>query len=217
MVDRQQQYFQNTHAGDHICSIFKNKAEQFSTLIAFFKKGLDRNEKCIYVMDGTTREEVIHEFEKEGVNLNMYLKSKQFLLLTPAETYLKNNEFVPTLILAYWKFMEQRALDEGYPGVRICGEALWAVDHPEDQDKLMAYEAQVTEAIKQTKITALCLYDETKFEHTVLLESIHTHPGIVIYGVPAQNMYFSPFAHDAEHKLPTSAYTMIRDDLLNKN
>jgi len=46
----------NVH--DHICSIYETKEEQFSVIVPFIRIGLERGEKCIYVVNDNTAHEV---------------------------------------------------------------------------------------------------------------------------------------------------------------
>jgi len=45
--------------GTHICCIYRNKEEQLSALSSFMSLGIERNEKCLYIFDDRTKEEVV--------------------------------------------------------------------------------------------------------------------------------------------------------------
>lgn len=46
------------HANDHFALIYETQEEQFSAAIPFMRQGLERGEKCLYVADENTREDV---------------------------------------------------------------------------------------------------------------------------------------------------------------
>ncbi len=77
--------------GEHICFSYKNKEEMFSTVVSFMLQGLKGNEKCLYIADS---EESFKTF-KNISELNKYIESGQFVMLTKEEAYLKHGEFNP--------------------------------------------------------------------------------------------------------------------------
>jgi len=46
------------HHGDHCCLLYESPAEQLAATIPFFKEGLARGERCLYIADDRTVEEV---------------------------------------------------------------------------------------------------------------------------------------------------------------
>ena len=56
-------------SGDHICSIYQNRQQQFSAIIPFIKDCLLNKQKCIYVTDDCSVNDVTGEFEKYGFPL----------------------------------------------------------------------------------------------------------------------------------------------------
>lgn len=49
--------------GDHLCSFYETKAEQFQTVLRFVWKGLARHGKCLFVADGKNTTEIRGEAE----------------------------------------------------------------------------------------------------------------------------------------------------------
>jgi hypothetical protein len=127
--------------GDHVCSIYKNEEEQFAPLAIFIKKGLDNNEKCIYIVDENSKDHVVAETEKRGIDIKKYIESGQFVILTKKETYLKEGYFDPDGMIKLLKDTEKQALDNGYSGLRVTGEMTWVLEGMSGSDKLIEYEA----------------------------------------------------------------------------
>lgn len=176
--------------GLHVCSIYQNKEQQFSELLAFFKTGLENNHKCIYIVNENTKEEVTAIFEKAEIDLKKYIESGQFLFLTKKETYLKDGFFDPDEMIALLKQTEADAIKEGYAGMRITGEMTWLLDNLEDSKKLIEYEAKLNDFFPRSNSSAVCQYNENKFEPELLIDVIRTHPQLIIHGVAYENKYF---------------------------
>lgn len=179
----------NIKQGDHLCSIYQNKEQQFGLIIPFFEKGLNNNEKCIYIADDNSTDEVVAEFEKAGVAINKFIKSGKFVLLTKRETYLKNGYFDPEKMIQLLKNTEKDALNEGYSGVRGSGEMTWQIGST-GSNKLIEYEAKLNDFIPKSKLAVICQYNENRFAPEILTGVIHTHPLIILYGKLCKNLYF---------------------------
>ncbi len=203
--------------GDHVCSIYKNKEEQFNPLKVFIKKGLDNHEKCFYIVDENSKEEVISELEKRGIETKKYIDSGQLVLLTKRDTYLKEGSFEPDRMINLLKETERKALKEGYSGIRVTGEMTWVLEGVSGSEKLIEYEAKLNHFFPGSKATAICQYNENKFKKELLIEVIHTHPFLIIYGnLYGNRYYYSPASFEkGEHTLlPTDSYVLIRDDVI---
>ncbi|MFA6027363.1 MAG: MEDS domain-containing protein [Patescibacteria group bacterium] len=208
---------ENIQLGDHLCSIYKNKEEQFSTIIPFFKTGLKNNQKCIYIADENSADEVISQLEKGGIDIKKYIASKQFLILSKRETYLKEGSFDPDRMIDLLKETEKGALKEGYSGLRVTGEMTWVLEQVKGSERLIEYEAKLNDFFPDSKATAICQYNENKFEPELLAEVIHTHPFVIIYGNSYENEYYSPaeYINGAHNVFPNDSYKTIKEDIIN--
>lgn len=79
----------NIELRDHVCSIYRNKEEQFKEIIPFIKTGLEQNLKCLYIADDNSKDTVISRLKDGGIDVEKYLQTKQFLLLTKKRNVFK--------------------------------------------------------------------------------------------------------------------------------
>jgi hypothetical protein len=206
--------------GYHICSIYKNVEEQFSAVVPFIKKGLDNHQKCVYIVDENSKEDVIAELNKGGIESETYINASQLLLLTKRETYLKDGFFDPDRMIALLRETEKNALAEGFSGLRVTGEMTWVLEGVAGSDKLIEYEAKLNDFFPNSKSTAICQYNENKFKPEMLVEVIHTHPFVIIYGNLFENKYYySPrlYTQGTRIRLPVESYVMIRDEIIEQD
>lgn len=206
----------NLHLGTHLCCIYKNKDEQFSLLTKFMKIGLERNEKCLYVFDNRTKEEIIGEFKESDINLKEHLSSGQFEFVTKRESYLKDGYFEPDKMFNLLTEMKETALKEGYSGLRGTGEMTWFFSEAPGVEKLMEYESRLNEFLHNNKIFVLCQYNEKKFPPENLIDVIYTHPKIVIHDSIYKNHYYMPrdvFATRVKGDVDRKYYVDLRDNI----
>ncbi|NTV23743.1 MAG: hypothetical protein HGA85_05210 [Nanoarchaeota archaeon] len=206
----------NAELGDHFTFIFKNEKQLFSVILPFLMKGLENNEKCIYVFHDVSKERIISKLIEQKRDINEFLKSGQLTILSSRETYLKGGFFDPDRAIAMLKEIERKALDEGYGGVRITGEASWINSGNKGTERLMEYESKLRNFFPGSRTCAICQYDERAIDPGILAESIHCHPEVIFYNKRCENLYYSPnlFAPSGSSVFPVGSYELIKEDFL---
>jgi len=184
--------FERIGPGEHLCGFYSDKEEEYSIVVPFFRAGLQNKEKCIWILDESTEEEAIQAFRRMNIDLEKHLASKQFVLLSGQETYLKGGYFDPDRMVEILKQNEKRAIEEGYLGLRVSGEMTWDLRKQPGAEKLVEYEAKLNYFLPGSKTSAICLYNEKKFPPKTLLNIIYTHPRIIIHGSLYENQFYMP-------------------------
>jgi PAS domain S-box-containing protein len=203
--------------GTHIACIYKDKSEQFSIVIPFIFTGLKNNEKCIYIADENTIQEIVDAFEDSPIK--KYMNSNQLELLTREDAYLKDGSFDPDTMIELLTHLEREALKHGYSGLRVTGEMTWIFTNLPGVDRLIEYEAKLNNFFPESKSIALCQYNEKKFQPEILLDVLHTHPVLIIYDSLCENPRYLPpeeFFAQIMKKTQWSTYEKARDTILNK-
>ena len=201
---------------NHICSIYRNKDEQFSLIIPYILQGLDRDEKCIYIVDENTRAEVLDEFKKR-IGKERHSDLDNLIFMTKAEAYLKDGYFDPERMIDLLKESERIALKEGHSGMRFTGEMTWVFTKLPGVEKLFEYEAKLNYFFPGSKSKAICQYNENKFAPELLIDVIYTHPVVGLYGYLFENPhYMSPeiFLARKSGDVSRTTYENLRDDIL---
>jgi KaiC/GvpD/RAD55 family RecA-like ATPase len=204
--------------GEHLCSIYKDNEQQFSQIIPFLMDGLKSNHKCVYVIYENSKEDIILQFKNLGFDIDKYIKSKQFELLSIHDTYLKEGIFDPDRLIELITLLESNAIKDGYAGLRGTGEMSWIAADLENHKKLIEYEVKLNKFIDKRNIILLCQYVEDKFSHEVLNNIIRTHKKLIIYGKLYKNKYFyiEPMYFDEAKTLPANSYATIIDTIIEE-
>jgi hypothetical protein len=141
----------------HVCHFYKTKEELIGTLISYFHKGLRNNELCVWITSPPLSNEEAKSSLKAAVpDLEDYIAQGQMIFVPYDEWYLEEGELDCKKVMKRWIDTEQAALSQGFEGIRVTGDTLWA--KKELWSKLLAYEEFFDKAIKNKKVTALCSY-----------------------------------------------------------
>ncbi|MBE3138676.1 MAG: MEDS domain-containing protein, partial [Actinobacteria bacterium] len=176
--------------GDHLCSIYNDFEVQISYIVPYMDIGLKKNHKCIYITDENSIESIINAFRIKGTNLSAYLEKGQFVFFTSNDTYLKDGYFDPDRMISLLKATEKTALKEGFGGIRVTGEMTWILSKLPGTERFMEYENKSNEFLPGSKATAICQYNESKFDKKILIEVIKAHPKVGINGLFYNNKFY---------------------------
>jgi len=204
--------------GEHLCCIYKNKKEQLS-IIPFVLAGLKNNEKCIYILNDNTREEIVQAFKELNIDIEEYINSKQLEFLTKEDTYLKDGYFDPDRMVELLKQSEDMVIKDGYNGLRVLGEMSWGLTKLLGVEKLIEYEAKLNYFLPQGRTAVVCQYDESKFAPEILLDVIRVHPKIILYDSICENPHYIPpdeFFAWKNGETRRGIYERIRDDVIDR-
>ena len=160
--------------GSHFCYFYNNKYELLDLLVPYFQVGLKNNEFCVWI----TSEDLSHDFAKNAlkeaiIDFDDYLKKGQIEILPYSKWYLKNNEFNFEKVIEKGLNYLDRAITNGYSGLRATGDIRWI--KKKDLDRIIEYEIHVNNIIKNYKIISICTYPISRFSKIELLEIAGSH------------------------------------------
>src|SRR6185369_3859204 len=95
---------------DHFCSIYESPEEHYAVAIPFMQIGLDRGEKCMYIADDGTVDDVREAMAAEGIEVDRWIASKALVLATKQQAYLEHGSFHPDWMFTFWKEATQQAM-----------------------------------------------------------------------------------------------------------
>lgn len=211
--------FENLGLGEHLCCIYNNSEERFSVVAPFMAIGFERNEKCIYIVDESTQEEVVLALKRSSIDIDRCLRQNQCQFLTKEDAYLKDGYFDPDRMIEMLRAAEKQALKEGYGGLRVTGEMTWVFTKLPGVERLMEYEAKLNYFFPKSRSTAVCQYNENKFTPEVLMDVIRVHPTIIINGSICPNPYFVPpdeYLERMKGRVLKATYERTKADIIRR-
>lgn len=177
---------------DHICSVYETKEEQFSVIVPFIKTGLERGEKCIYVVNDNSAHEVQDAMQAGGVDTDSALKSGALNILNRQEYFLKQGSFEPDWMIQFLKEATDTAKSEGFNALRLTVEMTWFFGVDQGMERLVEFESKISILFSENDIVAICQYNRRHFTPEIILNTIHTHPTVIYGSLVCKNFYYIP-------------------------
>ncbi|MGW8395188.1 MEDS domain-containing protein [Streptomyces lydicus] len=177
-------------AGDHICALYRGRAERDRLMTPFLADGLSAGHLCLLL--GT---------EGEGRTFRDILASaapavgrggNNFQIRGPNE-YLQDGTFDGDRTLARMYAWS----DEMFPsGKRTCArfaaDMSWAqpLVQPAFVQDLVRYEMQATRWLRSHSQVGMCMYDLELFHSDLIVPLVKAHPKVWLNGMTMENPYF---------------------------
>jgi DNA-binding CsgD family transcriptional regulator len=160
--------------GAHICLFYETKDDLLDTNAAYIKAGLDSNEFCVWaISQPITAEEALGVLGRDVPDLQHRAQSGQFEILPGYDWYLKGDEFDSKKITSGWHEKLQFALDKGFDGLRISGNAFWLQSN--HWKEFCEYEQELDESLHDRPMLVLCTYSLGASRAVDLLDVARAH------------------------------------------
>jgi hypothetical protein len=162
----------------HTCLSYEFEEDLLEIESSFFMEGVRARELCLWVVPQSLGIIGAKEaLSKKIKNIDMYIRDGQFELLSHNDVYLRSGIFDPDYTATLLDKKEHDALEQGFSGLRISGDASWL---PENEwNVIINYEKNVDKLIPQKKIVALCTYPSGKFGIDKVFELCFFHDSII--------------------------------------
>ena len=160
--------------GSHMCHFYREREDLVAALVPFFVAGLNSNERCIWITaEPLNGADARLELQKAGVNVDAAIRSGALTIRDYSEWYTKAEGLTSREVAALWLAEENSALEQGYSGLRITGNASFVT--PETWPDFMDYEAIVHRAFQGRRIVSLCSYHAKRCAPSDVLEVVRRH------------------------------------------
>ena len=178
---------------DHLCLIYETHEEWRDAIIPFIMLGLSKGEKCAYIVDARTADEIRDYLLEEGVDVAATESSGQLTIIDQADAYTREGAFDPDRMIALLIEETNKALAEGYPALRVTGEMTWVLRGVPGSERLIEYEAKLNrDFFPHYPCVAICQYDRQKFDPEVIKGVVMTHPLLVRGNHIYHDFYYIP-------------------------
>ncbi len=178
---------------DHLCLIYESPQERIAAAVPFIAIGLRRGEKCIYVVDTSTADEVRSHLRDEGIDVVAAENAGQLSILHQSNAYTRGGYFDPDRMIAFLTEQTENAVSQGYPAIRVTGEMTWVLRKLPGSEKLLEYEAKLNkDFFPKYPVIAICQYDRWKFDPEIIKGVVMTHPLLIKGNRVYHNFYYVP-------------------------
>lgn len=160
--------------GTHFCQFYENRDDLASTLVPFFKAGLEQGERCLWVTSEPFEEEDARAALRASVaRLGRLEKKGQIEIIDYRKWYQRAGVLTPAEAIAGWIRREEEARADGYAGLRLTGNTFWLQEH--EWREFAEYERSVNEGFRDRRIVALCTYCLSRCGGSHVLDVVRNH------------------------------------------
>ncbi|APV45377.1 PAS domain S-box-containing protein [Dehalogenimonas formicexedens] len=164
----------NVPWGTRFCQFYQSRQDLIDTLVPYFRSGLENNEFCMWITSEPLDVAEAKAALSEAVpDLDSRIASGQIEILSHRDWYLIGGTFDSNRVLAGWVDRLNKALDNGFEGLRLTGNTFWL--EKDDWDGFTDYERAVDSVIGQYNMLALCTYSLEKCGATEIIDVIKNH------------------------------------------
>ncbi|MCG2828236.1 MEDS domain-containing protein [Methanothermobacter sp. K4] len=164
--------------GDHLCLIYEDEEEWLDAVIPFIMHGVKAGERCIYISDEHSTDDV-RRVLMNSIPDTPSLEASGQLIIKDRSVYAPSGVFEPEEMISLLESEVQRAIADGFHGLRVTGEATWILRDVEGSERIMEYEALLKDFFSENECIALCQYHRPCFRAETLKGVLLTHPFIV--------------------------------------
>ncbi|TYB85314.1 MAG: PAS domain S-box protein, partial [Kosmotoga sp.] len=183
------EFFKKLRPHDHLCLLYEERDVWADTIVHFIHEGLKQNQKCIYVADENTAQEIRDTFNDKDIDISEYESTGQLVITSNRETYTKKGHFDPMIKLLISE--TEKAIEEGYNALRVTGEITPALHGIKGSEKILEYETKLNrDLFPNYPCAVMCQYDMQKFDPEIIKGVILAHPLVVKDGKIYRNFYY---------------------------
>jgi hypothetical protein len=176
----------------HICAFFNSTDEEHRVLRSFIKDGFDQGDKAFHLVNPVRREEHLKRLAEAGINVQEAMDIGQLEVRPWQDGPLHGERFDQDVWLASFEQVLQSGPAAGYAQTRFLADMEWAlVDLPGAED-LIEFETRVNYVVPKYDDMVICVYDLSKFNATVVMDALRTHPVVIVGGLLQENPFFVP-------------------------
>jgi hypothetical protein len=166
--------------GEHLCSVYAEKAEMLTQAVPYIKAGLLNGERCIYVADENEKETLLQAMRFWGIDVDSDMNSRRLLFWTRHD-YRQPGLFDLDTMLAFVRRTLHQAMADGYNGIRLAVEMSWTINSGISDDDLVRWEDFInTISSPGTKVSFICQYNRQLLPPSLIAKAVHVHPVVVL-------------------------------------
>ncbi len=155
--------------------------------------------EAFHVVDPELREEHLKLLAEAGINVHRAIDTGQLEVRRWQDAYLRGDHFDQNAMLALIEEVLQSANTAGYPLTRLLAHMEWALLDKPGVDNLVEYETRLNYLLPKYDDPVVCTHDLSKFDASVTMDILRSHPVVIIGGVLQENPFFVPpdqFLHE---------------------
>jgi len=174
----------------HVCAFFHSKEEQYRVLMPFIKDGFEKGHRAFHLVDPKLRDSHIQQLEAEGIDVKQAEGTGQLEIRRWQEAYVQDGRFDQFRMIETVK--EAQAKKQPGEITRFVGNMEWALEDLPGAHDILEYETRLNYFLPQHPDPVVCCYDLSRFDASLVMDIMRTHPMVIIGGMLQENPFYVP-------------------------
>lgn len=179
--------------GEHICGLYETEDEQLAVAAEYVIEGLRSGARVLYVgADAAALDRFRAVLHYRRVNVASVVKRRALLEMTHDQAHLAGGSFDAERMLHMLNDAVEVALNDGFGGLRACGDMSWLLREPEGAEQVVAYEAFLNSFFHSVRGAAMCQYDRRRLPAHLVDSALATHSSAIVERIHKPNPFYRP-------------------------
>jgi hypothetical protein len=176
----------------HVCAFFHSKEEEYRVLMPFIKDGFETGDKAFHIVDPKRRHDHLERLEREGINVADAKARGLLEVCTWDQTYVAGGRFDQHRMIE--KVLEIVDPANKPPGkiTRGIANMEWALEDLPGVHDIVEYETRINYVLPKYHDPIVCVYDLSRFDASVVIDIMRTHPMVIVGGILQENPFYVP-------------------------
>ena len=167
---------------EHLALLYSSQREQFDVITPFLRSGLERGERCFYLVDDITPAAILSKLVSEGIEVDHALEARSLVIEVRKRGY-----FDPEYMIRLLKVAAEAAIADGFASLRVASEMSWLLARDGGIERLNDFEAMLNYFFPQYPALGICQYDLRRFHPETVKEVVLCHPSVIVGGSLRKN------------------------------
>ena len=176
----------------HIGAFFNNREESYRILLPFIKEGFDHGNRAVHVLGPGERDEHVRQLEQAGINVAEAEEKSQLVIRFWDNTYLLDGHIDVARQIALIEELLADGKAQGFELTRLIVRMEWALQDLPALNQIAEYEGRLNQALQKYDGVVCWTYDLSKFSASAIIDTLRTHPFVLIGEVLHRNAFFVP-------------------------
>jgi hypothetical protein len=176
----------------HACAFFHSKEEEYQVLMPFIKEGIERGDHAFHVVDAKQRAAHLQRLEQEGIDVAGAQSKGQLEVRRWDEAYIKDAHFDQYRMIETIKDALDPARKQPGQLTRLVANMEWALEDLPGVHDIVEYETRLNHVLPAYHDPVICTYDLSRFDATVVIDIMRTHPMVIVGGILQENPFYVP-------------------------
>lgn len=176
----------------HACAFFHSKEEEYRVLMPFIKEGFEKGDRAVHIVDPGHHAEHIKQLEHEGIDVAAAESQGRLEVRRWQDAYIKDGHFDQYRMIETIK--EALAPSEAAPDrmTRLIANMECALEDLPGVHDIVEYETRLNHVLPEYHDPVVCTYDLSRFDASIVMDIMRTHPMVIIGGILQENPFFVP-------------------------